>query len=99
MGMLRRIVDAIVPREERAKEVSWDALRGAIDTGGELVSARTAENLSCVMACVGAISSAMASLPARIYRTTDAGRIEEEQHPIARLIANGPNQYQSWPDW
>jgi HK97 family phage portal protein len=94
------IADIRPPRREtRAKEVSWDALRGAIDTGGALVSPRIAENLSTVLACVGAISSAMASLPAFVYRLEGEGRIIDEGHPVARLIAAGPNQHQSWPDF
>jgi HK97 family phage portal protein len=86
--------------EERAKEVSWDALRGGVDIGGTvLVNPRMAENLSTVMACVGAISSAMASLPAYVYKRLDRGREIDEQHPVAKLIANGPSQHQSWPDF
>jgi len=86
--------------EERAKEVSWDALRGGVDIGGTaLVNPRMAENLSTVLACINAISSAIASLPAYVYRRLERGREIDEQHPVARLIANGPNQHQSWADW
>jgi len=55
--------------------------------------------LSTVLACVGAISSAMASLPAFVYRRLERGREIDERHPIARLIAYGPNQHQTWSDW
>lgn len=85
--------------EQRAREISWDALRGGIDVGGAIVSPRLAENLSTVMACVGAISSAMASLPAYVYRKTGRGREIDESHPIARLVANGANDHQTWPDF
>lgn len=106
MGLLRRLVDVLDPAptppaavENRAKEVSWDALRGGIDVGGAIVNPRAAENLATVLACVNAIGSAMASLPAYVYRLLDKGREIAEAHPIARLIANGPNEHQSWPDW
>ncbi|HKQ22881.1 MAG TPA: phage portal protein [Burkholderiales bacterium] len=100
MGLIRRIADVFdPPREQRAQEISWDALRGGIDTGSAIVNARTAENLSTVMACVGAISTAMASLPAYVYRRLEKGREIDETHAVARLIANGPNAHQSWPDW
>lgn len=85
--------------EKRSIEPSWAALKGGVDLGGPFVSPHTAENLSTVLACVGAISSAMASLPAYIYRTEADGRTIDEGHPIARLIAIGPNQHQTWSDF
>lgn len=66
MNLVRRIADYFKP-EQRAREVSWDALRGGVDIGGTaLVNPRMAENLSTVLACVNAISSAMSSLPAYV---------------------------------
>jgi len=110
MSLIRRIADWFDPHEpgggaspkleERAREVSWDALRGGIDLGSTgIVNPRVAENLSTVLACVGAISSAMASLPAYVYRTLDRGREIDPAHPVARLIANGANQHQTWADF
>lgn len=104
MGLLRRIADALDPTpppaaETRAQEVSWDALRGGVDIGTGIVNPRMAENLSAVLACVGAISSAMASLPAYVYRRLDKGREIDETHPLALLIARGPNEHSSWPDF
>jgi HK97 family phage portal protein len=99
MNLIQRIANYFSP-EKRAREVSWDALRGGVDIGGTvLVNPRVAENLSTVMACVGAISSAMASLPAYVYKRLDKGREIDESHPVAKLIANGPSQHQSWPDF
>ena len=66
---------------------------------GTALSARAAENLSAVLACVNAISSALASVPARVYRAADAGRVELPDHPVARLIQHGPNPQQTWPDF
>jgi HK97 family phage portal protein len=93
---------ADIPRrktETRAIEPSWAALRGGVDLGGAFVSPAIAENLSTVLACVGAISSAVASLPCFVYRRQDSGQTIDEGHPIGRLIANGPNIHQSWADW
>jgi len=98
VGFLQRLF--ATKTEERAREVSWDALKGGVDIGGTaLVNPRMAENLSTVLACVGAISSAMASLPAYVYRRLEKGREIDERHPLARLIAVGPNQHQSWADF
>lgn len=100
MKLLQRIGEYLIGnREERAREVSWDALRGGIDTGGAIINPRASENLSTVLACVGAVSSAIASLPAFVYRRLDRGREIDERHPLAVLITNGPNSHQSWPDF
>jgi HK97 family phage portal protein len=85
--------------EERAGGSSWDALSGLSTGTGTLVNARIAENLSTVLACVNAISSALASLPAYVYRWEAGGRAIDESHPLMDLILAGPNQWQSWPDW
>lgn len=101
MSLIRRIADLLDPVDQRAQEVSWDALRsGAIDSGASsYVNPRMAENLATVLACVGAISSAMASLPAYVYRALARGREIDAGHPVAQLIAAGPNRHQTWADW
>jgi HK97 family phage portal protein len=65
---------------------------------GAYVNRRLAENLSTVLACVGAISSTLGTLPAYVYRRDAGGRVEAPQHPVARLIRQ-PNPRQSWPDF
>jgi HK97 family phage portal protein len=65
---------------------------------GTRVNTALAENLSTVTACVNAISSGLASLPARVYRTQGDGRVELPGHPVARLI-HAPNPRQTWPDF
>jgi HK97 family phage portal protein len=67
-------------------------------TGFSHVNPFVAENLSTVAACVGAVSSALASMPAYVYRQEDRGRSEASNHPVARLLRR-PNEWQSWPDW
>jgi len=84
--------------ERRAEDVSWQAL-SALSPTGSAVTARTAENLSTVLACTSAISTAIASLPAWVYRRADRGREIVAAHPIMRLIHGGPNAHQTWPDF
>ncbi|PHK93159.1 phage portal protein [Pseudoroseomonas rhizosphaerae] len=67
-------------------------------SSGAYVSPRLAENLATVSACIGAISSTMASLPAYVYRAHEDGREELHGHPVARLLRR-PNTTQTWPDW
>ncbi len=66
--------------------------------GGGYVNAVVAENLSGVLACVGAISSTLSTLPARVYQVQAEGRTEVPNHPVSRLI-RAPNDRQTWPDW
>ncbi len=67
-----------------------------VPTGGVTVDAVAAENLATVTACVNAISNAIASLPAIVYRTTDTGRVEVADHPVARLVREGFNPHLTW---
>ena len=98
MGLLRRIADAFDPQETRAEgDPIYTPIAGL--SGTRAVNPRLAENLSTVLACVGAISGAISSLPVWVYRRTGKGRELVEDHPIMHLVRNGPNRYQTWPDF
>ena len=84
--------------EVRSEDISWQAL-AALSPAGGAVNARTAENLSTVLACVSAISTAISSLPAWVFVRSAEGRDVDENHPVMRLIRRGPNQHQTWPDF
>ena len=104
MGILRAIADRFDPPEERGFLSSTDDalarwLGGIEVAGGQLVNAKTAEGLSTVVACVNAVSTAIASLPANVFRRMENGREVDEGHPLMRIIRRGPNQHQSWPDF
>lgn len=115
MGIIRRLADWIDPPttpepcETRAADPSWEAMRGAgglpwrgaFDAQGRLnsVTPAIAETLATVTACINAISSAIGSLPAYVYRRTKDGREEAPDHPLARLIRGGVNRRQSWPEF
>ncbi|MGH7794108.1 MAG: phage portal protein [Candidatus Binatia bacterium] len=99
MGLIRRIADYLDPAETR-NVTSWDLIQNGIDLAGAVATnPRAAENLSTVLACVSAISSAMASLPAYVYRFSENGRSIDDVHPVSRLIELGPNAHQTWADW
>lgn len=101
MSILKRIANWIDPEKRSISSRDPELARafGGLDLGGTLVNPKTAENLSTVLACVGAISSAMASLPAYVYRQIENGREIDDSHPVSRRIALGPNQHQTWSDW
>lgn len=102
MGLWSRIFGRT---EQRAEE--WgtldprlaEALGGGRSWSGEVVTAQSAESLATVMACVGAIAGGIASLPAYVYRATPDGREEVDDHPLARMIRDGVNDRESWPDF
>jgi HK97 family phage portal protein len=100
MGMIDRIFRR-EPAEARAATAGSpfaSAFAPGPTAAGHLVTARIAENLSTVLACVGAVSSVTASLPAYVYRRDGKGRVELPDHPVSRLLRR-PNGPQTWPDW
>jgi len=96
MGLLRRIADRFDPPEQRAADPSWAAVQGIHSGGGSSVDARLAENLGTVLACVNAISGAVATLPVYVYRRDGAHRDIAHDHDLMRLYRNGPNEAQTW---
>jgi len=100
MGLFRYLANRFEPeREQRASpDPSWSAL-ASFSPQGHAADARQAENLTTVLACVNVISTATASLPAWVYRSSEKGRQLDSAHPVAGLIANGPNEHQTWPDF
>lgn len=100
MGLIDRLADlAGYERRTAGSDPSWSALAPGIGyTAG--LSARAAENLSTVLACTNAIATALAYVPALVYRRDEAGnRVEVMAHPLGRLVKNGVNPQQTWPDF
>ncbi len=106
MGILSRLVDALRSTETRSASRYSDGFQvaalgagyGFATSSGARVDPVTAENLATVTACVNAVASAIASLPARVYQGIEADRTEVRNHPVCRLI-RAPNEGQTWPDW
>lgn len=99
MGVIERALGLIGYEKRDASDPSWNAIAPGVGYYGTL-SARGAENLSAVLACTTAISSALAYVPALVYRLDAQGnRIEAFTHPLRRLARGGVNEQQTWPDW
>jgi HK97 family phage portal protein len=98
MGLLNRIFGKAESRAATDGSSFGSSFAPGATAAGHLVNARIVENLSTVLACVGAVGSATASLPAFVYRRDGRGRVEVAEHPVARLI-RAPNAAQTWPDW
>ena len=71
----------------------------AIAACGQRGWPQLAGNLSAVLAAVSLISSSLAGLPASVVRITPTGKVELPDHPVARLIAAGPNPQDTWVDF
>ena len=98
MGLLSYLRGRSEARSIPSYGVPWGWWPTGVTQTGQLATPHLAENLATVCACVGAVSSAVASNPVIVYRKTDAGRTELPQHPVARLIAS-PWQMLTWVDW
>jgi HK97 family phage portal protein len=59
------------------------------------VSEDTALQISAVWAAVNLKASTIASMALRFYRMTPGGRMDEVNHPLARLFSGKPNRYQT----
>src|SRR5262245_56084740 len=85
--------------ETRSAPTTWDLLRtgGTWDTdSGVPVNSYAAENLSVVFACVQIISETVGMLPLHVYRKLgDGSRIEESNHPVARVFGGDANERQT----
>lgn len=66
---------------------------------GQRVNAMRGEWLSAVTAAVDAISGTFASVPAIVYRLTPDGREEDAEHPLSKIVRDGANANQAWPDF
>jgi HK97 family phage portal protein len=96
-----RLIDTIANHfgfERRNIDPSWSAVSsgaGALAT----INGRAAENISAVYACTSAISSALAYIPALVYRRDTSGnRIEAENHALTKLTRHGVNTQMTWPE-
>lgn len=97
MGLIDRTLGALgLERRSTVTSGKWDSL---FSDGSSPISVRTAENISTVLACTSAISSALAYIPALVYQKDSSGnRTEAFGHPLTRLTHSGPNQAMTWPE-
>jgi len=99
MGILNRIASRLGYEKRAAEDPSWPALAPGLGYYAGL-SARAAENLSTVLACTNAIATALAYVPALVYRRDGEGnRIEMPAHPMGKIVRGGVNDQMTWPDF
>ncbi|WP_103729931.1 phage portal protein [Novosphingobium sp. HII-3] len=100
MGLMDRMASFMgYERRDDASPLdpSWQALSSNVGYPS-VMSARMAENLSAVLACVNAISTALAYVPALVYRREGDNRVESPSHPVSRLARGQLAMRMTWPD-
>lgn len=99
MARLRERLAGLLGRERRAVDAM--SLLGLVgnDPDGKTITAPMAENIAAVLACVNAIASGVAYLPAYVYRREGSRRVEVPDHPLCDRIRRGPNPTQTWADF
>lgn len=97
MTFVDRILHRFGLERRAAVDPSWAAMNLASGFPS-IVNSRVAENLSSVFACAAAISTALAAIPAIVYRRDGDNRIEDTRHPVAKMVRQGWNSAMTWPD-
>lgn len=78
----------------------WFEPVGVRTTSGIRVTADGAMQLSAVFACVRIIAQSFACLPFVLYRSRpDGGITVVKDHPVYKLLARRPNQFQNAFEW
>jgi HK97 family phage portal protein len=99
MGMIERLAGWAGFEKRSGGDPSWAAIAPGIGYHAGL-STRAAENLSTVLACSTAIATALAYVPALVYRRDGEGnRTEALNHPLGRIVRGGINPQMTWPDF
>lgn len=71
-------------------------LGGARSSAGPLVTVESALALTAVQACVTLLAESIAQLPLDLFRRTDDGQREvARDHPLHRILAFAPNEWQT----
>jgi HK97 family phage portal protein len=70
---------------------------GSLDPAWSSISPAGAEALAAVASCVSLISETIAALPAVVVSADDQRQVQVN-HPLSRLVVEGPNPIESWSD-
>lgn len=77
----------------------WYTDAGRYSAAGARVNSTSAMQLSTVYKCVRAIAETMGMLPLPVYRRLQRGKERAADHPLAELLQNAPNRWQTAMQW
>jgi len=96
MNLRQRIASWLAPESRAVTVADLESMMGPRASSGEPVSARSAEGVATVYACVSAIAETIGSLPLHVYRRgADGTRERATDHPLHALLHDAPNPWQS----
>ena len=89
------------PATSLSNPAAWlgEALGGATSFAGTSVSETSAMRSTAVFRCVALKSGVIASLPLQVFERTKQGRNMANDHPVAVLLQNNPNDLMSSFIW
>ena len=92
INWLKRIFKPTEEREMTLRDPEgWRDIIGPTTAAGVRVNVNTALGVPAVLRAVTLLSGAVASLPLKLYRKTDDGRMPATGHPVDRLLQRAPN--------
>lgn len=97
MNLFRKMAAFFVQRLSPASPEGWPGMRPG--ETAESVSATGALALSAVWACRSLICGTIATMPCAVYRTRAGERVEARDHPLWRVLHDGPNYDQTAVDF
>lgn len=92
MGLITRALSAIGLERRTNGDAYWSNF-AALQTGP--VNATTAQSVSAVYACVGAISETVASLPLILFKRNGDDRTRATDHPLYKVLHDQANEQQT----
>ena len=104
MSFFRRLLERMITRSTTTSDrpAQWliDWYRGGGPTAsGQRVNATSAQKVAAVYACVQLVSQDVAKLPLPLYRRKENGDRERVDTPLARLVGEMPNEWQTSFEW
>ena len=92
MSIITRIANRLGFEQRTNGDNYWSNF-AAMQSGP--VNALTAQGVSAVYACVGAISETVASLPLILFKRDGEDRTRATDHPLYKVLHDQPNEHQT----
>lgn len=94
MSFLSRL-NPFARKANNSLELFREVFGGAPVKSGQPVNWTTALQCATALACCRVLAEGVAQLPVRVYRGDGAARQAVSDHPVALLLARGPNDWQT----
>lgn len=89
MSLIERLFGTA--QSSRTRGRGMGSLSGTSTAAGVSVQPESALQIAAVYSCIRLLSEDTGSLPVHLYRRSDSGRIEADDHPLYPLLTDQPN--------